>query len=225
MNRECRHLRASESHRFAKPQAASNNPMKTVIFDFGNVVGFFDHWRTLGRLEQYTDMTGHDMAKVYLGQLGDDFESGRIDGEEFLQRFMRECRLQCQRDVLAEVCADIFWPNPEICELIPKLQPRYQVLLASNTNVLHAGFFKRQFADVLKHFDALVLSHEIGFRKPDLSFFRHCQSLAQGAPGECVFLDDLADNVKSAQTLGWKGIVYQPNEGILEKLRATGVEV
>ena len=200
--------------------------MKTVIFDFGNVVGFFDHGRTLRRLEQYTDMTAQQMlAQIYSGELEEDFESGRIDGDEFLRRFIEECGLTCAREVVAELCCDIFWPNPEICELVPKLKPRYQILLGSNTNILHACFFKEKFAEVLRHFDHLVLSHEIGKRKPSRAFFEHCQTLAQGAPQECVFVDDLIANVESARALGWKGIVYQPDDGVHEKLRAAGVEV
>jgi putative hydrolase of the HAD superfamily len=200
--------------------------MKTIIFDFGNVVGFFDHGRTLRGLEQYTDMTGPEIiAQVYASQLGEDFESGRIDGDAFLGRFLKECRLTCTAEVLTDLCSDIFWPNPEICELIPRLKPRYQILLGSNTNILHARRFRAQFAEVLSHFDHLVLSHEIGQRKPGRAFFEHCQTLARGAPQECIFVDDLTANVESACTLGWKGIVYQPNDGVLDKLRAAGVEV
>ena len=200
--------------------------MQTIIFDFGNVVGFFDHWRTLGKLERFTDMPAQEMYDmVCAGPLGDDFESGRIGEDEFLRRFSAGCRLTCPRAYLAEACADIFWPNPEICELIPKLKPRYRLLLGSNTNAIHARFFKQQFADVFRHFDALVLSHEIGVRKPQAGFFQHCQTLAHGRPDECLFLDDLAENVQSACTLGWKGIVYQPNDGVAAKLAAAGVRV
>jgi epoxide hydrolase-like predicted phosphatase len=200
--------------------------VKTIVFDFGNVVGFFDHWRTLRKLEAYTDMSAKEMyARIFAGTLEDDFETGRISEEEFLRAFIKLCRLQCSREVLAGACADIFWPNPEICELIPQLRPRYQVLLGSNTNIIHSCCFKKQFAEVLRHFDALVLSHEIGVRKPKPGFFQHCQALAHGRPQECVFIDDLVDNVKSAQALGWKGIVYQPKDGVIDKLREIGIQL
>ena len=54
-------------------------------------------------------------------------------------------------------------------------------MLASNTNVLHAGHFKTQFADVLRHFDALGTSYEAGARKPHPDFYAHCVRLA-GVP-------------------------------------------
>src|SRR5688500_7151715 len=113
--------------------------MKTIVFDFGNVVGFFDHHKTLKRLEQFTTMPAQAMfASVYAGQLEDDFETGRITEAQFLDHFIDRCRLGCTPDALSAACADIFWPNPEVCDLIPKLKGRYRLLLGSNTNIIHA---------------------------------------------------------------------------------------
>jgi putative hydrolase of the HAD superfamily len=200
--------------------------MRTIIFDFGNVVGFFDHWRTLRKLERFTDMPAQEMySTIYSGALEDAFESGTIGEDEFLERFCGGCRLKCTQADLADAMADIFWPNPEVCDLIPALQTRYRILLGSNTNIIHSRWFRKQFADVFRHFDALVLSHEIGVRKPRVEFFKHCQTLADGEPSECLFVDDLHENVASARTLGWKGIVYQPKDGLIENLRAAGIRV
>ncbi|MCS7044983.1 MAG: HAD family phosphatase [Gemmataceae bacterium] len=198
--------------------------MKTIVFDFGNVVGFFDHFRTLRRLEPYTDLTAQQMFhRVYGSDLEDAFESNRIDESEFVRRFIDLCRLSCTPEFLIAACADIFTPNPEICGLIPRLRPRYQLLLGSNTNCIHSRLYRRQFAEVLRHFDALVLSHEIGVRKPQTAFFEHCQALADGRADECLLIDDVAANVEGARAIGWQGIVYQPNHGLSDRLAALGV--
>lgn len=200
--------------------------MQTIIFDFGNVVGFFDHGRTLRKLEPIAAASAQQMYDlVCAGPLGDDFESGRIGEKEFLRRFKAECGIQCSDEFLEAACADIFWPNPEVCELIPRLKPRYRILLGSNTNIIHSRFFKKQFADVLRHFNALIMSHEIGVRKPNVDFYRHCQQHAQGKPDEILFVDDVADNVLSARTLGWHGIVYRPKDGLSSKLAGVGVRL
>jgi glucose-1-phosphatase len=200
--------------------------MKAIVFDFGNVVGFFDHFKTLRRLEQYTKMPAETIySSIYAGQLEDDFESGRISEEQFLTSFIRLCQLSCQPPQLSDLCADIFWPNPEVCDLVPKLKPAYRLLLGSNTNVIHARFFKQQFAEVLGHFDALVLSYEIGVRKPSAAFFQHCQKVAEAAPHECLFIDDLPDNVAAARQLGWHGIVYRPGNDLARALRAHDVQI
>src|SRR5262245_62190179 len=131
--------------------------IETIVFDFGNVVGFFDHRRALDRMARHTDFTADEIwAAAYTRELEDALESGRIRGADFLRRLRELCRLRCDDDVLAAAFADIFWPNENVCALIPGLKPRYRLLLGSNTNELHARQFRRQFADVLRHFDALV---------------------------------------------------------------------
>ena len=158
--------------------------MKTVIFDFGNVVAFFDHWKTLRRLVPYTDMPGQTMYDtVYVGQLEDDFESGRITERRFLEHFIEQCRLTCECEFLAAACADIFEPNPEVCDLIERLHGRVRLVLGSNTNPVHASHFVKQFDSILSRFDGLVLSHQVGARKPRREFLSS-DDLADA----CVFL-------------------------------------
>jgi FMN phosphatase YigB (HAD superfamily) len=198
--------------------------MKAIIFDFGNVLGFFDHAKTLRRLEAYTDMCVEDMfAAVYAGRLEDDFESGRLSIEEFLSTFRKTCRLRCDNAVIAGAVADIFEPNPEICSLIPRLKTRYRLLLGSNTNALHSRHFLKQFQEILSLFSAVVLSHDIGVRKPQAGFFQHCQILAGCLPAECLFIDDLPANIEGARAAGLQGTVYVPGEDFLGRLRGLGV--
>jgi putative hydrolase of the HAD superfamily len=189
--------------------------IKTIIFDFGNVIGYFDHLLTLKRLLPHTDMSAEALrAAFYEDDLEDAYEAGRLGTPAFLERLRALGRLRCTDDFLAAAWADIFRPNSDVCALIPQLKPRYRLLLGSNTNDLHARQFRRQFADTLHYFDALVMSYEIGVRKPDGGFFRHCQTLAECAPHECLFIDDLPANVEGARRLGWRGIVYR-DSGVL----------
>jgi putative hydrolase of the HAD superfamily len=200
--------------------------MKTVIFDFGNVVGFFDHQRTLAKLQPYSPLTPAEMyALVYDSPLEDRFERGELAVPELLDEIRGLWKLECDVEFLVHAISDIFVPNPEVCELVPRLAPRYRILLGSNTNAIHSARFIAQFADVLCHFDSLVLSHEIGIRKPAAEFFRHCQERANAAPAECVFVDDLPANIAGARAIGFQGIVYQPNENLAAQLRTLGVVV
>ncbi len=198
--------------------------MKTIIFDFGNVLGYFDHGLTLSRLAGHTDMTAEEMIDaIYRGPLEDDFEAGRVGAADFLRQVKEMCRLRCDETYLAEAWSDIFRANQEVCDLVPRLKSRYRLLLGSNTNELHAGQFCRQFAGVLSHFDKLVMSHQIGVRKPHASFFEHCQKHAAGEAGECLFIDDLPANVAAARACGWHGIQYHSFPDLEAQLKRLAV--
>lgn len=184
--------------------------MKSIVFDFGNVVGFFDHNRTLDRLLPYTDLTRAEMyAAVYDSDLEDEFEFGRISVPDFLQQVARLWRLRSSADDFLEAAiADIFEPNTAVADLIPLLKGRYRLLLGSNTNPIHSRRFLAQFADTLAHFDGVVLSHAIGARKPRAEFFHECVRQAGCGAEECYFVDDLPANIAGAQAVGMRGLLY-----------------
>jgi len=200
--------------------------LKTIVFDFGNVIGFFDYRITTERLARYSHLSADDIQRfIYGGKLEDAYESGRITSADFLRRVRHGCGLTCPDEVLAPAFADMFRPNLEVCALVPRLKPHYSLLLGSNTNELHSRHFVRQFADTLRHFDALVLSHEVGARKPRPEFFQHAQRLAGCAPEECLFIDDLPANVAGARALGWQGIVYSAVVDLAAELAKLGVSL
>ena len=202
-----------------------NSGMKSIIFDFGNVIGFFDHRRASTRLAEHSDLPADLLhAVLWGGQLEDDYEAGRISTAEFLRRLREQGRICCPDETLSSLYSDIFYaPNPDVVALLPRLKARYRLLLASNTNDLHAKQFIPQFADALRWFEALLLSHEMGARKPHLQFFQHCQRFAGCPPEECLFIDDLAANVAGARSHGWQAIQYTGFEDLRNQLTRMGI--
>jgi putative hydrolase of the HAD superfamily len=200
--------------------------IETIVFDFGNVIGLFDYDLTLERLRCHTDLSPDEIrAAVDATDLEDAYESGRVSTAEFLRRVRELCRLRCSEEIVSAAWCEIFRPNEEVCALVPRLRPHYRLLLGSNTNELHAGHFRCQFAETLAHFDALVLSHEVGARKPRPEFFHHCQRLAGCGPEGCLFIDDLPANVEGARACGWHGIVYRDVADLKARLDGLGIRL
>jgi epoxide hydrolase-like predicted phosphatase len=67
-------------------------------------------------------------------------------------------------------------------------------------------------------FDAVLISGEIGMRKPDAQIFRHAASLIGVPPEECVFIDDLEQNAEGARAVGMAGIVHRSARFTIPKL-------
>jgi putative hydrolase of the HAD superfamily len=199
--------------------------IKTIIFDFGNVIGFFSHRLSSARLAYLAGVAPEAMhAYLFGGGLEEDIDSGVISVEELLKKVRNRFQFRCSDESLELAFADMFWPNREVCELIPRLKSGYRLLLGSNTNELHTRRFKQQFADTLAYFDGLVLSYEIRICKPDARFFQHCQRLAQAEPAECLFIDDMPANIASAQAFGWNAIQYHDHQELIQRMSALGIE-
>ncbi len=198
----------------------------TIVFDFGNVLGFFDYRLTTERLARHSELSADAIERfLYGGELEDAYEAGRIGSADFLRQTRAACGLTCSDEILTQAYVDMFRPNEEVCALVPRLKPRYKLLLGSNTTELHSRHFRRQFADTFRHFDGLVLSHEVGARKPRAEFFHAALRLAGCAARACVFIDDLPANVEGARALGWHGIVYRKGADLARSLAELGVEV
>lgn len=198
----------------------------TIVFDFGNVVGFFSHRQAAEQLAAFGRASADEVqAFLFAGQLEDDYESGRISSAAFIQLVCRTFDLTCTPEAFAVAFSDMFTPNEEICALLPRLKPQYNLLLLSNTTELHSRHFVAQFAEPLKWFDHLVLSHEIGVRKPNPGIYERCQQLTGSRPEECVFIDDIPANVDGAKRCGWQGIVYRRGGDLAGQLAQLGVKL
>lgn len=57
-------------------------------------------------------------------------------------------------------------------------------------------------------FDDLVMSFEVGCRKPDPEIFALAAKRAGVAPEECLLVDDLAKNCAGAAAAGWQAVVF-----------------
>jgi epoxide hydrolase-like predicted phosphatase len=57
--------------------------------------------------------------------------------------------------------------------------------------------------------DDIVYSHEVGLGKPDPAVYALTAARLGVAPGEIVFLDDVAANVEAARAAGWHAVLHE----------------
>jgi putative hydrolase of the HAD superfamily len=183
--------------------------IKAIVFDFGNVVGFFDHRRTTARLAPHARIAADTLHHLlYEGPIAEQYERGDLSTDAFRETVKQTAGLHCSDSFFDNAYGDIFWTNDTLCDMLPELARHYPLLLLSNTNELHARKFRVQFAEPLGHFRHLILSHEAKMRKPEREIYAHATKLAGCAAEEVLFIDDLPANIEGARAAGWKGVVY-----------------
>jgi FMN phosphatase YigB (HAD superfamily) len=200
--------------------------IRTIFFDFGNVIGFFDHQRAIEKLVKFTDLNAIELSlRLYGGPIVDDYEIGKLTTAEYVREAKLNGRLTCTQEEFLSCFCDIFWRNPEVCDVIPKLKPRYRLVLASNTVDAHFRRYIADYADIFTHFNHLVASHHAQAKKPHMDFFVYAHQFALAEPDECLFVDDLPVNIETAEHFGWKGITYRPDGTLTSKLLEAGVQL
>ena len=73
-------------------------------------------------------------------------------------------------------------------------------------------------------FDEIVTSYESGLAKPDKAIFEFTLKKMGLEPSECVFVDDMEKNIKAAEGVGMKGVLFQDTEQLKSDLKKLGIE-
>jgi putative hydrolase of the HAD superfamily len=69
-------------------------------------------------------------------------------------------------------------------------------------------------------FDAVVISGEVGMRKPEHRIYQHVLDLLDLTPSQAVMVDDLQPNVVAAVEVGMVGVLHQSYDQTLMELEA-----
>lgn len=173
-----------------------------IIFDIGNVLLRFDFSLVTQRIAPFCS-TAESSIHSLLAPLKDELESGRIEGEAFLQEASRIIGYTGERSLFRAAWQEIFTPIEATHRLVEQLHHTRPLFLLSNTNDLHAEYFLSQYP-VFARFQDAVYSHECGLMKPAASIYEHALGKFGLRAEQVFFIDDLAPNVEAARAAGWR---------------------
>jgi putative hydrolase of the HAD superfamily len=200
--------------------------IRTVVSDLGRVVLWFDNNIFLRKL---ADRAGKPLEDVKAAVHGDlellrRFDGGAVTPGGFYERVTGLVGADVSYEAFYEMYSDIFSLNAPAVDVLARVKAAgYKILLLSNTDPERFGFVRRRFAEV-RLFDHYVLSYELKLLKPDPAIYLAAARLAGSLPQECVFIDDMEENVDGAVAAGLHGIHYLPETDLAAELRKLGLE-
>jgi putative hydrolase of the HAD superfamily len=194
-------------------------PIEGVIFDYGRVLAHTQHQQPRAAWERRLGLAPgaltravhneHSWIAAQRGAIPIDLHWQEVGaGLGLLPADTAALRAAFYRgDVL----------NVELVACIDRLRTRgWRVGLLSNFSTDLRAMLAQQ--DLLRRFDALAISGEIGVMKPDAAAYQAVLTMLGLAAPACVFIDDLPANVAAAQAIGMQGIVFQDNPSCLAAL-------
>ena len=205
-----------------------NDKIKNIIFDLGDVILNIDV--PVASLS-FSKLSGREQQEILdlfkEKDLFRQFETGSLDETGF-RNYIRE--LLVFPDWTDDMI-DTAWNSllldlpPERVELLKNLRTRYRLFLLSNTSSIHITRVNKilEAATGVKKlddlFDKVYLSYEMGLMKPDPAIYQQVLEEQGLVAEETLFLDDNADNIKAAATLGIATIHVCKPTTILEYLK------
>jgi HAD superfamily hydrolase (TIGR01509 family) len=196
-----------------------------VISDLGKVVLWFDNNVFLRKLADRAGRPYEEVKAIVHGDLGliRRFDGGAVTPEDFHEHVTAAVGADMTYDEFYEIYNDIFTPNPPAIDVLARVRAAgHKTLLLSNTDPERFGFVKRRFPEIL-FFDGYVLSYELKLLKPDPAIYLAAVRLAGAEPDECVFIDDMEENIKGAVEAGLAGIRYTLETDLATELNKLGL--
>lgn len=178
-----------------------NGGYRWVLFDLGGVLVRLG---AVGPMAQLIGATGEDefWPRWLASRWVRDYERGRCSDEEFAAGIVVEWGLTTSNTEL--LAAFESWPEAlyeGAVILVEEVRRTVPVGCLSNSNALHWRRFTSLW-DLDRLFDVRLLSHEMGFVKPDGELFEQVLAKLGGPAASIAFLDDNDINVRAAQKAG-----------------------
>jgi putative hydrolase of the HAD superfamily len=202
----------------------NNSNISVIVFDLGNVLIPFNYKIILERLNNLSPGLGDKFSKLYAENyhVHRQFEKWELTNEQFIEIMLSWVDNKITEEDFCVLYSDIFEENKRTTALLPILKQKYKLVLLSNTNDIHKKYGWDKY-DFIKHFDKLILSHEVGAIKPEPAIYKAVEKFTCLAPEQHIFIDDIADYAEGARKMGWDAIQFTGHDNLILEFNKRGI--
>ena len=194
------------------------------IFDLGRVLLDFDFSMAERILQKHHGVDPKKMQRLLEDvELLHAWDKGVMTSDEFYKKLCDTFEIELPFDELQTIWNEIFTEKKEMIALARNILRQKKAIILSNINPWHADYIRRQYAWI-KEFGEFVTSCELNLRKPDPEIFLWAMKKHGAAASHTLYLDDIAEFVQSARTVGIDGIVFQDHAQLSKEFHKRGLE-
>jgi putative hydrolase of the HAD superfamily len=217
------------------------NGIKGIFFDYSGLLFdcVFDENRTLKRAHEHTlkvlksnkdNLTFKELKEASYNSFLEylDYRKQEINGEwaleEIMKRTLNRLNIPLNEELLKQI-THIYKienhdtiPRKGVFTVIPSLSEDYKLGIISNTT--HDSLkYELKENDLLQYFDNIILSYEVGKRKPDKIIYETALKKANLNSEESLFVSHDMEEIEGAIKVGMKTLLIDTkNGGSLEEL-------
>ncbi|MCB0289847.1 MAG: HAD family phosphatase [Calditrichaeota bacterium] len=189
-----------------------------IIFDLGNVLIDIHPEATMEALAASCEGNPEEIRRFFLSPAHLSYMTGEIDSAAYYRAFCEQHRCTLDFAGFSTIWNRLIGtPRTLLGALAAQLSAGYTLSVCSNTDPLHWETARRR-CGFMSYFSHFFLSFEMGCRKPAPEIYRKMLTVLAAAPEQCIFIDDTAENIRSARALGFRTIHSNTPEDIRQQL-------
>ena len=153
-----------------------------------------------------------------------EYDIGKIAESELIKIYLEKFHPPLSTEEFKLLFKEGIVPVEGMKEILEKLYPNYNLasLINEGKEWTDYKFEKSGFKRFFKH---IIVSGEIGLKKPQPEFFLAALKIINAVPKECLFIDDHLENCQAAQKLGIRSICFKNSEQLKEELKKLEIKI
>ena len=199
--------------------------IKTIFFDIGGVLIDIHPERTYQYLSDSADVEVSMVKESFPWDAHDQYERGIMNNEDWFITYKESLPQPCclKRSDFWNAWKLLLGEEKNTVNILEALNKQYSIWLLSNTNPKHIQdeIEKRYLFPSLV--DGAVYSFDVGVRKPEKEIYEIAMQRANANPQECLFIDDLLENIQAAKQIGIEGVHFISSEQLKQELVHLGI--
>lgn len=200
--------------------------IRAVIFDYGMVISNPADEAAHERMVAVSGLSREELDRHYWHHRH-SYDLG-LEGPDYWQRVAGDAQTIFTPEQIAELieCDILMWTslNEDMLAWVVALQNAgFRTAILSNM-VLELMEYMRQEFGWLAHFHQHTWSCELGIGKPDPAIYLHTCKELDVSPAETLFLDDKAENIAAAESVGLQAIRFSTIDQLKKDLIARGLQ-
>lgn len=193
--------------------------IKAIVVDIGGVLVLGDSSNTFKKLANKLGIDNNQFHEKILLVHKKDLYRGKISLRGFCKIIEHNFKVK-SRNIIKywrESYLEEMHVNQNLVDFLTSLNAKYRLAIISNTNPLHAEVNRTR--NLLKNFDPVILSYEVGLAKPDKEIFEIALEELKIISKYCIFIDDLPRNIEMAKNLGFRAIQFFDNQQCINQIK------
>ena len=199
--------------------------IKTIFFDIGGVLIDIHPERTYQYLSDSADVEVSMVKESFPWDAHDQYERGIMNNEDWFITYKESLPQPCclKRSDFWNAWKLLLGEEKNTVNILEALNKQYSIWLLSNTNPKHIQdeIEKRYLFPSLVN--GAVYSFDVGVRKPEKEIYEIAMQRADANPQECLFIDDLLENIQAAKQIGIEGVHFISSEQLKQELVHLGI--